>query len=218
MTMPRRARLVLPGVPLHIVQRGHNRQPCFHSFSDYLVYLDKLRVHATTAGCAIHAYVLMTNHVHILTSFDDVSGPSRLMCKLSQQYSSYLNKRLGKSGSTWEGRYWSCLVPTERYLFICQRYIELNPVRAGLVVRQDQYRWSSYRENAGLGDTHSLLSPHELYGRLGTSEGQRKESYRKLFAKELTEAELTQIRSGLQEELPLEHMAGRPGRPKKKNQ
>lgn len=215
--MPRRARLVLPGIPLHIVHRGHNRQPCFHVRSDYLVYLDKLNVHAPAAGCAIHAYVLMTNHVHILTSFDDLSGPSRLMRKLGQQYSSYLNKRLGKSGTTWEGRYWSCPVPTEQYLFICQRYIELNPVRAGLVHRQDHYEWSSYRKNSGLDEQNSIVSPHELYGRLGTTEAIRQESYRKLFAQELTEEELTQIRTGLKEGLPPENMPGRPGRPKKAN-
>jgi len=199
--MPRRTRLVLPGVPLHIVQRGHNRQPCFHTRSDYLVYMDKLAMHASTVGCAIHAYVLMTNHVHMLASFDDVRGPAHLLRLLAQQYSTYLNRRLGKSGSTWEGRYWSCPVPTEQYLFICQRYIELNPVRASIVDRKEDYQWSSYRQNAGI-DADRLVTPHELYSRLGTNETERQTGYRGLFAHELTSAELEEIRGGLKNVLP----------------
>lgn len=199
--MPRRARLLLPGVPLHIVQRGHNRQPCFHSRSDYLVYLDKLGMHASTVGCAIHAYVLMTNHVHILASFDDTRGPAHLIRLLGQQYSAYLNRRLGKSGTTWEGRYWSCPVPTEQYLFICQRYIELNPVRAGIVAQKEDYQWSSYRENAGL-SVERLVTPHELYGRLGTSEAERQHGYRSLFAHDISSTELKEIREGLKSALP----------------
>lgn len=194
--MPRRARLLLPGVPVHIVQRGHNRQPCFHNRSDYMVYLDKLSEHASTTGCSVHAYVLMTNHIHILTSFDDVRGPSHLIRLLGQQYSLYLNRRLGRSGTTWEGRYWSCPVPTEQYLLTCQRYIELNPVRAGIVDRQENYQWSSYRGNTGMSHD-SLLKPHELYERLGLDQAERQENYRFLFANDLTDAELTELRQGL---------------------
>lgn len=205
--MPRRARLLLPGVPLHIVQRGHNRQPCFHTRSDYMTYLDKLGEHASATGCSVHAYVLMTNHVHLLASFADMRGASHLMHLLGQQYSRYLNKRLGRSGTTWEGRYWSCPVPTEHYLLTCQRYIELNPVRAGITDRQDIYQWSSYRGNAGMRQDN-LLTPHELYERLGLTLAERQQRYRGLFTSQLTHAELTALREGWKGH-------GRPGRPRK---
>lgn len=210
--MSRRARLVLPGMPLHVVQRGHNRQPCFHTPSDHLVYLEKLSEHASLTGCAIHAYVMMTNHVHILTSFDDISAPARLFRLLAQQYSAYLNRRLGRSGSTWEGRYWSCPVPTEQYLFICQQYIELNPVRAGMVAHQESYRWSSYRGNAGL-EEDRLLSRHELYDGLGCNEAERQQNYRSLFNQPLTETELTQLREGFKQTLPDGRVTQKTGRP-----
>lgn len=212
--MPRRARLILPGIPLHIVQRGHNRQPCFHSRSDDMVYLDKLTEHAVSTECSVHAYVLMTNHVHILLSFEDMRGPSRLVRLLGQQYTLYLNKRLGRSGTTWEGRYWSCPVPTEPYLLTCQRYIEQNPVRAGMVNQQEHYQWSSYQGNIGL-RTDGLLSPHELYQRLGLNEQERQRNYRLLFSRQLTEPELTEIREGLKEATLCGRPARLPGRPKK---
>jgi putative transposase len=212
--MARRARLLLPGTPLHIVQRGHNRQPCFLDRSDYLVYLDKLSEHGSTTGCAIHAYVLMTNHVHLLASFDEISGAPHLFRLLGQQYSRYLNKRLGKSGTTWEGRYWSCPVPTEQYLLTCQRYIELNPVRAGLVKQKEDYCWSSYRGNAGLAED-CMLRPHELYERLGSNDAERQQSYRRLFSQELTEAQLTEVRDGLKAATSAGLMGRPPGRPRK---
>lgn len=212
--MPRRARLLLPGMPLHIVQRGHNRQPCFHTESDYMVYLERLREHACTSGCSVHAYVLMTNHVHILASFADITAAPHLIRLLGQQYSLYLNRRLGRTGTTWEGRYWSCPVPTEHYLLNCQRYIEANPIRAGMADRPDQYRWSSYRGNAGLADD-PLLDRHELYLRLGGTDRDRQRSYRQLSACNLSDFELNDIREALKEASVAGLPRRRPGRPRK---
>ncbi len=178
--MPRRARLLIPGMPLHIVQRGHNRQACFYSESDYLVYLERLREHASSTGCSLHAYVLMTNHVHLLASFDDIAYAPDLIRLLGQQYSLYLNRRLGRTGTIWEGRYWSCPIPTERYFLTCQQYIELNPVEAEMVGHQRHYRWSSYPGNAGLADD-TLISPHELYLRMGASDAERQINYCRSF-------------------------------------
>lgn len=149
--MPRRARLLLPGVPLHIIQRGNNRQACFFGDDDYGFYLDWLTEHARKTGCKVHAYVLMTNHVHLLLSSSKPEGAGALMKALGQRYVQYVNRTYHRSGTLWEGRFRSCLVQEEAYLLACQCYIELNPVRAGMVRRPGDYRWSSYRAN-GLGE------------------------------------------------------------------
>jgi putative transposase len=212
--MPRRRRLLLPGVPLHIIQVGHNHESCFHHDGDYLTYLALLGEHASSTGCAIHAYVLMTNHVHILASFDEPHGASDLIRLLGQQYSVYLNYRLNRSGTVWGGRYWSCPVPTEKYFFICQRYIELNPVRAGTGSQQG-YRWSSFRGNAGLREDR-LLSPHQLYLGLGISDAERQCHYRKLSSYSLSEEEIADFRAAMKENTVPESAGNRPGRPKKR--
>lgn len=131
--MPRRARLALPNVPLHLIQRGNNRQACFVAEEDYRVYLDWLAEYAVKSGCRIHAYVLMTNHVHLLISAERTSAASELMKALGQRYVQYFNRSYRHSGTLWEGRYRSCPTQAEAYLLACQRYIELNPVRAGMV-------------------------------------------------------------------------------------
>ena len=205
--MPRRPRLLLPGVPLHIVQRGHNRQRCFFTDSDHLVYLEWLRTHGGAIGCSIHAYVLMPNHVHILASFDEIVLAPEMMRRLAQQYSLYLNRRLGRTGSVWDGGFWSHPVATERYLLKCHRYIEANPLRAGMVEHQRDYLWSSYRGNAGIG-VDRLLCPHELYLRLGLNEAERRANYRRLSDCELKAGELLEIRA-------LMHSAAPRGRPRK---
>jgi putative transposase len=192
--MSRRPRILLPGVPLHIVQRGHDRQPCFLTESDHLVYLEWLARQAPAIGCSIHAYVLMPNHVHILASFDDILLAPELTRRVGQQYSLYFNKRLGRTGSTWESRFWSHPVSTERYLLTCQRYIEANPVRAGMVTQPQEYRWSSYRGNAGLGED-MLLHPHELYGRLGRDGAERQLHYRRLSVDDLAPDVVDRFRS-----------------------
>jgi len=191
--MPRRARLVLPNVPLHVIQRGNNRQACFLVAKDYRRYLEWLREYADQVGCRIHAYVLMTNHVHLLLSADRVEVPGALMKALGQRYTQYFNRTYQRSGTLWEGRFRSCLVQAEDYLLVCQRYIELNPVRAGMVAHPADYPWSSYRANAQ-NDGNSVVRPHEVYQRLGQDIRRRQTVYRDLFLNELDPAFVNELR------------------------
>ena len=192
--MPRRARLSLPGIPWHLIQRGNNRSVCFYAEEDYQFYLHFLEEFAVKFGCAIHAYVLMTNHVHLLLTPQKSDSASLLMKHLGQRYVQYVNRTYRRSGTLWEGRFRSCLTQTEEYVLACYRYIELNPVRAGMVNQPQDYRWSSYHANA-LGKTSNLITPHEEYLRIGRDETTRRESYRALFRAHLDEEVVGQIRS-----------------------
>lgn len=182
--MARRARLFRSGVPLHLIQRGHNRDICFFEEVDRLVYLSMLGECAKKTDCAVHAYVLMTNHVHLLLSMSEVTSGPRMMKALSQRYVQYFNRRYGRSGTLWEGRYRSCLVENEYYFLTCQRYIELNPVRAAIVSHPGAYSWSSYGANAE-GIPNPIISPHDVYRRLGLDPISRQATYRELFAHEI---------------------------------
>ncbi|HUW25681.1 MAG TPA: transposase [Gallionella sp.] len=192
--MPRRARLSVPGIPWHIIQRGNNRSVCFHAEEDYQLYLHYLDEFATKFGCAIHAYVLMTNHVHLLLTPQRADSAALLMKHLGQRYVQYVNHTYQRSGTLWEGRFRSCLTQTEDYVLACYRYIELNPVRAGMVIRPQDYRWSSYHTNA-LGKASRFIVPHEQYLRLGREGAERRETYRALFKAHLDEEVVGQIRS-----------------------
>lgn len=200
--MSRHKRLILPAVPLHVIQRGNNRGPCFAATADYLVYLTLLRKYAAVAACHVHAYVLMTNHVHLLLSTGSRTGPSDLMRRLGQHYVQYFNRRHGRSGTLWEGRFRSCLVDTEQYLLVCQRYIELNPVRARMVKAPEAYPWSSYRANA-LGTDDALVTPHVVYASLGKHDVDRRAAYRHLFLEDLPEQLLAEIRHASNSNRPL---------------
>ena len=200
--MPRRARLALPNVPLHIIQRGNNRQACFYADDDYRFYLDWLREHADKTGCHVHAYVLMTNHVHLLVSAKRPEAPGALMKALGQRYVQYVNRTYRRSGTLWEGRFRSCLTQEESYLLACQRYIELNPVRAGMVEHPAEYRWSSYTANAQ-GQANPLLSAHPLYEELGSEPETRRHAYRELFRHHMDNDLLHAIREALNQELVL---------------
>lgn len=191
--MPRQARPVIPEIPLHITQRGNNRQTCFFSDSDFLVYLDLLRIASHQSSCLIHAYALMSNHVHLLISPLSEGGPATLMKSLGERYVQYINRRHKRTGTLWEGRYRSCLVQCERYLMICQRYIELNPVRAQMVKHPIDYRWSSYRHNVG-SEKSKLITPHDLYCRLGNDRGACEQAYRALCDEALPSADLDRVR------------------------
>lgn len=191
--MARRARLVIPGVPLHIIQRGNNRHACFLADRDYLVYLSMLRSSAAHALCAVHAYVLMTNHVHLLVTPESANSPAKLMKALGQRYVQYINRRYGRTGTLWEGRFRSCIVDDERYFLSCQRYIELNPVRAQMVDHPGQYPWSSYRAHAE-GVPDQLVTPHRLYSNLAQESAARQAAYRDLFQNELPSEQLELIR------------------------
>jgi putative transposase len=146
--MPRKPRMYLPSIPAHIVQRGNNRDACFFSDDDYLYYLEVLGQGLRRYGVKLHAYCLMTNHVHLLMTPKDNVGISRVMQHLGRLYVLYINRTYRRSGTLWEGRHKASLVNAEEYLLTCYRYIELNPVAAGMVNTPEQYRWSSYRWHA----------------------------------------------------------------------
>lgn len=191
--MPRLPRPVVPDIPLHIIQRGNNRQPCFFGDSDYFVYLDLLKAYAYKAGCRVHAYVLMTNHVHLLITPLSKAAPAAMMKGLGQRHVQYVNRRYSRSGSLWEGRYKSSLIEHEQYLLVCQRYIELNPVRARMVLRPSDYPWSSYRTNAH-GTVNELITPHGVYMSLAHNEAKRERAYRNLFETAIPTSILNKVR------------------------
>jgi len=192
--MARRPRVTLPDVPLHLVQRGNNRQICFVADMDYRCYLKWLREYAAATGCRLHAYALMTNHVHLLLTPPRRDAPGKLMKVLGQRYAQYFNRTYQRTGALWDGRYRSCPVQEEQYLMNCQRYIELNPVRAGMVKHPADYRWSSYRVNAH-GLQSSLVTPHEVYLSLGSEPVSRRKAYRQLFQYALEPKALDEIRA-----------------------
>lgn len=195
----RQPRLDLPHVAQHIVQRGNDRQPCFFDDADYRRYLIDLLDAAQRFGVAIHAYVLMSNHAHLLATASDHGGISAMMQLLGRRYVPYVNKTYQRTGTLWEGRYKSCLVDSERYLWNCHRYIELNPVRAGLVAKVGDYPWSSFRGNA-LADTDPTLTPHRQYLALAATAAGRRVAYRALFREGLDRENLAEIRAHLQQQ------------------
>lgn len=178
--MPRRPRVIVPNTPQHIIQRGNNRQACFYADDDYQFYLQWLKFHADKLGVEIHAYVLMTNHVHLLVSTEKADAISAMMKALGQRYVQYINKTYNRSGTLWEGRFRSCPIQVEAYLLACQRYIELNPVRANMVAHPAEYKWSSYAANAQ-GVANSMISTHLLYKAMGADAEKRQTAYRELF-------------------------------------
>src|SRR4051812_37966424 len=178
--MPRQARLVVPEIALHVVQRGHNRQACFQHDLDHRVYLNWLGKMLAPTGFLLHAYCLMTNHVHLLITPSGMDSCAKLMRNLGQRFAQYFNRPYGRSGSLWEGRFRSCLVHSARYVIACQRYVELNPVRAGIVASASAYRWSSHNGNAGR-VVNPLLTPHPTYVALGDDLDARHRQYRDLF-------------------------------------
>jgi putative transposase len=195
--MPRLPRFNLLDVPQHVIQRGNNRQACFFEPDDYLFYLDCLKTAADAAGCDVHAYVLMTNHVHVLTTPRREHAVPRMMQSVGRRYVQYINKKNRRTGTLWEGRYRASLVEAEPYLLTCYRYIEMNPVRArGMVDTPEQYRWSSYHANA-LGHGDAWLTPHPLYDALGRTSAERQARYRSLFSDKLGPDTLHEIRQSV---------------------
>ena len=191
--MPRRPRIIVPNTPQHVIRRGNNRQACFYADEDYQFYLEWLKDYADKTECRIHAYVLMTNHVHLLVSTDRAEGLGALMKALGQRYTQYVNKVYRRSGTLWEGRYKSCPIQAETYLLACQRYIELNPVRAAMVRHPAEYKWSSYAANAQ-GDTNLITQPHGVYMAIGLNDSSRLEAYRELFRYSLEIGVVDEIR------------------------
>ncbi len=200
--MPRKPRFFLPDVPVHIVQRGHSREPVFFEDGDYQAYLGWMKEAAERYDCAIHAYVLMTNHIHILSTPNDKEGISRMMQYVGRRYVPYINLSYGTSGSIWEGRYKASLISDEQYLLICMRYIELNPVRAKMMNSPGHYRWSSYRYNAQ-GKNECIVTEHPIYTDLGKTKTARCANYKDLFKAHIDSEELKSIRAAWQTGTPL---------------
>ena len=192
--MARLPRYVLPDQPQHVIQRGINRQVIFGAESDYRFYLEKLSAATDRHHCDIHAYVLMTNHVHLLITPHTEDGIGKVMQSLGRYYVQYFNYTYQRTGTLWEGRYKATLIDTERYLLTCMRYIELNPVRAkGMVAHPSEYPWSSYRYNA-LGHDDGLVTPHREFKRLGATDEERQLAYRQLFRARIPKMTLLAIR------------------------
>jgi len=177
--MPRTARIVIPDLSVHVVQRGHDRADCFFEESDYRAYMAYLGEFATKFACTVHAYCLMTNHVHLLVTPRTPDACALMMKNVGQRHVQRINHRLERTGTLWEGRFYSCPVPTERYLLACHRYIELNPKRAAIVAHPSAYPWSSYQQNAS-GDPQGLLTPHAVYLALAKDPQGRGAAYRAL--------------------------------------
>ena len=191
--MPRRERLFVAGIPCHVIQRGHNRSACFNNESDYIQYLKTLEEQADKNACDVHAYVLMTNHVHLLVTPGNADSVSLLMKNLGQRYVQYFNRRYERSGSLWEGRFKSCITQTESYVLACYRYIEMNPVRATMVKHPAEYRWSSYSINVGT-KYSSLVTPHPSFLALGRTSSARHANYEKLVGEYLDDDTVHRIR------------------------
>ena len=201
--MARCRRIGPKGVTQHIVQRGNNRKICFRCEQDFIVYASWLKQHSEKFNVAVHAWVFMTNHVHLLcTPLSENLGVSRMMQSLGRQYVRYFNDTYKQTGTLWEGRFKSSLVCTSSYLMNVYRYIELNPVRAKIVDEPSQYKWSSYRNNA-LGVLSALCTPHEIYLQLGATSTMRLNTYRSLFSVALSESLINEIRLSSNKELVL---------------
>ena len=200
--MARLNRLCPVGVAQHIIQRGNNRQVCFNGDEDMAAYSNWLKEFAERYQVQIHAWVFMTNHVHLLATPLQENAVSKMMQALGRQYVRYFNYIYRRSGTLWEGRFKSCVVDTPHYLLLCYRYIELNPVRAAMVNYPEEYRWSSYHANA-LGKETALRTPHSEYLRLGKTIEERLESYRELFRTCIESDALEAIRSAVNKNLAL---------------
>lgn len=191
--MARQPRYLLPGYPQHVIQRGNNRSILFASTGDYRFYLNTLGDACRRHGVQLHAWVLMTNHAHLLMTPDMDKGISNAMQSLGGRYVRYFNALHGRTGTLWEGRFKATLVDTDEYLLTCYRYIEENPVRAGMVSSPAGYPWSSYRHNA-LGEPDPLVRPHESYLALGDSNDAQRRAYLSIFDRPLAAETLSEIR------------------------
>jgi len=196
--MPRHPRLFLPDIPLHVVQRGHNRQPVFVQCRDFQYYLSNLFEMKLELSVRVFGYCLMTNHVHLIVApGEDVSSVSMLMRSLAARQTRYVNKLENRTGTLWEGRFKASLVDSDTYFLACCRYVDLNPLRAAVVSAPEDYPWSSYRCHAGL-EGGDWLDEHDVFSALGNSPGDKARAYREFVAAEASAEELAHIRQALQ--------------------
>ncbi|HSG89328.1 MAG TPA: transposase [Pseudomonadales bacterium] len=199
--MPRRPRAYWSDIPVHVVQRGVNRQPCFFADGDRRLYLDTLGTMCRRFDVDLHAFVLMTNHVHLLLTPSNPEGISRVMQGLGRIYVRRVNDRVERTGTLWEGRHRDSLIDCDRYLLACHRYIEMNPVRAGMVMDPGAYPWSSHRQNLS-GSPAGNLVPHSIYLGLGSTAAARSAAYRSMFGIEDDDA-VEAFREGLRRAYPV---------------
>lgn len=193
--MARQPRHYVPGMPYHVVQRGNNRVPCFRDAADRSMYLKLWHDISKRYNTTVHAYCLMTNHVHFLCTCGDVDSISRTIQVLGSSYVRFFNNKYERTGTLWEGRHKAFLIQSSHYLLRCYRYIELNPVRAGMVANPAEYEWSSYKHNAmGM---YSWLQPHGEYLALGNTVERRRAAYLRLFEQPLSESDIEVLRGGV---------------------
>jgi putative transposase len=193
--MARLPRIELAGIPQHVIQRGNNRSVCFFAEDDYAFYLECLNKASVKYECAVHAYVLMTNHVHLLLSPAGVGAVAHMMQSIGRSYVRYINAAHKRTGTLWEGRYKASLIDSERYLLTCYRYIELNPVRAGMVQRAEDYPWSSHATHVKEVPSNVVVD-HPLYVALGKDAKERALAYQALFSHQIDDGDdLKLIRS-----------------------
>lgn len=190
--MARLPRLTLAGVPHHIIQRGNNRQSVFASKEDFEYFLTLLFDYSRQFQVAVHAYVLMDNHFHLLLTPQTADGLPKMMQALGRRYVRYFNDRHKRSGTLWEGRYRSTIIESERYLLTCMAYLDLNPVRAGMVVQAKDYFWSSHAHYIGL-KSDRLITPHALYWEMGNTPFAREDSYSQMVAAGVGQSQSTQM-------------------------
>lgn len=190
--MARLPRLVVPNQPHHLIQRGVDQQLVFHETADYMFFLDCLREASRQFNVAIHAYVLMPNHLHLLATPADKDGLARMMQWIGRHYVPYFNQKYHRSGTLWQGRYRTSVLDAEHYLMLCSRYIDLNPVRAKLVAHAGDYAWSSYQHHVGI-KSDPMISDHVLYWSLGNTPFEREAAYRRLIEEGLDEHEVRML-------------------------
>ncbi|MEN8258422.1 MAG: transposase [Thermodesulfobacteriota bacterium] len=221
--MARLPRISPADIPVHVIQRGNNRQACFVCDEDHGAYAAWLKEYSQKYRVEIHAWVMMTNHVHLLCTPRQEGGISKMMQSLGRRYVQYFNYEYRRSGTLWEGRFKSCLVQAERYLLELYKYIEFNPVRAAMVDDPGEYRWSSYQINA-LGKVSELCTPHQEYLLLGKDLSDRQKKYRELFSHDLEGELLEEIRANTHKSMAvgndrfkaeLETLTGRRLKPRK---
>jgi putative transposase len=195
--MARLPRLVVPHHPHHVIQRGNDRQLIFREPADYEAFRSWLAVAAERFKVAIHAYALMPNHLHLLATPSDSTGLARMMQWVGRYYVPYFNAKFNRTGTLWQGRFRTSVVESERYFMVCSRYIELNPVRAGMVGDPADYLWSSYGHHVGI-RSDPLIADHPLYWQLGNTPFAREAAYRQLVAQGLSQPELEAVRGAVQ--------------------
>ncbi|MYN16890.1 transposase [Rugamonas sp. FT107W] len=200
--MARLPRLIVPGQPHHVIQTGNNNQPIFRETEDYQAFLGWLRTAAKNYKVAVHAYVLMPDHLHLLVTPADADGLGQMMQWIGRYYVPYFNQKYGRSGTLWNGRYKTSLIDAEQYFMSCSRYIEFNPVRNGMVGRAEDYPWSSYPHHAGL-RSDGLIVDHPKFWELGNTPFQREAAYIALAEPALSEEEITLISKALLKGWPL---------------